>query len=87
MLTLRYAAAQPRTVTLEVNGGQRHDLVRLNSGGWEDRWATVEVVVRLRPGYNIIRLSNTADWAPNIDYMALYRMKQGTTRRERIKNT
>jgi len=75
MLTLRYAAAEPRTVTLEVNGTQRHDLVRLNSGGWEDRWATVDVSVRLKPGYNVIRLSNTSDWAPNIDCMTLCRME------------
>jgi hypothetical protein len=68
-MTIAYIAGENRSVRIDVNGQRVHTL-SLNSGGW----ATVaekEVKITLQKGRNIIRLSNSAGWMPDIDYIDL----------------
>jgi hypothetical protein len=54
-----------------VNGVDQGFFNNLNSGGWDDKWSTVEAEVKLQPGYNAIRLGQPVGFAPNIDYIEL----------------
>ena len=41
-----------------------------NSGGW-DKVGKKTLDITLEPGNNVIRLSNTSNWMPDIDYIDL----------------
>ena len=70
-LTIRYATAENRNLQVHLNGQELAFLESLNSGGWDDRWATVDLEVSLRPGFNTLRLGEPVGFAPNIDYIEL----------------
>jgi hypothetical protein len=70
-LSICYAAAENRDLQLHVNGVDQGFFNNLNSGGWDDKWSTVEAEVKLQPGYNAIRLGQPVGFAPNIDYIEL----------------
>lgn len=70
-LSIRYASGDPRTIRLDVNGGQTRELNNLNSGDFYKKWTTVNVQVTLKKGYNTIRLSNPSSWMPNVDCMSV----------------
>ena len=64
-LILYYLSAENRGATISVNG-KDIQLSGLNSGGWSTV-ATKEVEIKLNKGNNIIRISNTTAWTPDID--------------------
>lgn len=67
-LTLTYASAETRSLTLNVNGKDIQK-ISCNSGAW-DRTGTKTCTVTLLPGENVVRLYNkNDDWMPNIDCM------------------
>ena len=70
-LSIRYASGDARNMTVTVNGNQTLQLTSLMSGDFTEKWATVDVKVRLNKGYNKVRLSNPANWMPNIDCMTV----------------
>ncbi len=71
ILSIRYASAEPRDMTVTVNGKTVDTLTGLKSADWSQSWATVEVPVKLKKGENVVSLSNSAAWMPNIDSMTL----------------
>lgn len=68
-LTFRYASAEDRALQIHVNGEDKGFYDKLNTGGWEDKWKTLDVEVTLKPGFNTIRLGHPVVFCPNIDYM------------------
>lgn len=76
-LSIRYATAENRDLQLHVNGEDQGFFNDLNSGGWDDKWSTVEVEVTMRPGFNVVRLGNPVGFAPNIDYIDLQPLDNG----------
>lgn len=64
-LSLYYLSGEDRNATLSVNGTDI-PLSCLNSGGW-DNIARETLPVKLHKGYNVIRISNATDWAPDVD--------------------
>ena len=70
-LRIRYASKEPRAMYVSVNGELVAVLTTLSSGDWTDRWATVDVPVTLKKGFNSVRLSNPYTWMPNIDCMTV----------------
>ncbi len=73
-LSIGYATGDNRNLILSVNGGQTKYFYNLNSGDYHNKWKEVNVKVKLKKGFNKIRLSNPSQWMPNIDYM---KVKQG----------
>lgn len=69
-MTVRYACADSRDMTISVNGEDVQCLTGLNSGGDLD-WQEVTAKVTLNKGWNAVRLSNPAAPMPSIDYMTL----------------
>lgn len=63
-----------RNLQLHVNGEDMGFFEKLNSGGWDDAWKTVETNILLTPGFNTIRLGEPVGFAPNIDYIELTRL-------------
>ncbi len=68
-LTIAYISGENRNISIDVNG-QRISTVSVNSGGWS-AVAKRTVKIQLQPGRNTIRLSNAANWMPDIDYIDL----------------
>ena len=68
-LTIAYISGESRNICVDVNG-QRVQTVRANSGGWSTV-ATKSITIQLQKGRNTIRLSNSAGWMPDIDYIEL----------------
>lgn len=68
-LSIRYGSAEDRSLLVEVNGENKGFFDNLNSGGWDDKWKTLDVEVTLKPGFNTIRLGHPVVYSPNIDYM------------------
>ncbi len=70
-LTIRYASGENRNLLVHVNGTEAGFFEKLNSGGWDNAWRTIDLDVELRPGFNTIRLGEPVGFAPNIDYIEL----------------
>lgn len=64
-LTLYYLSAEERTATLSINGVESQ-LTGLNSGSFS-KIGSKRIPIQLRKGNNIIRISNSTGWAPDID--------------------
>ena len=69
-MKLDYICGENRNVTISVNGKKVKTFSNCNSGGW-DKVATKTLEITLQPGENIIRLSNSTGWMPDIDCMRL----------------
>lgn len=68
-LTLTYYSEDKRDLRIIVNGTEQR-LSGLSSGSW-DRSASISIPIKLRKGYNTIRLHNPGDWAPDIDKLEI----------------
>ena len=68
-ITIAYISGESRNLSIDVNG-QRVQTVSVNSDGWSTVAKKV-VKVTLQKGRNTIRLSNSAGWMPDIDYIDL----------------
>jgi len=66
ILTMRYATAEDRSLTVGVNSDRKVRMHCPASGGWFN-FATADVEVTLKQGKNTIELDNNRGWAPNID--------------------
>lgn len=62
---LSYISGEDRNATLTSNGIETR-LTKLNSGGW-NKVAKTLLSVNLQKGYNIIRISNSSGFTPDID--------------------
>lgn len=70
-LIIGYACQNFRDLSVTVNGNTQY-LKGLTSGSPE-HVSESSVVVHLKKGNNLIRLSNATSWAPNIDYIRFER--------------
>ena len=77
-LTIRYASGEDRDLQVHVNGEDLGFFDNLNSGGWDDKWKSADLEVTLVPGFNTIRLGEPVGFAPNIDYIELTRLDEGS---------
>ena len=68
-LKLTYYSGDKRDIQRAVNGTE-YKQSNLYSGTW-DQAATTTIKVKLRKGYNTIRLYNSYGWAPDIDKMEI----------------
>jgi len=71
-LTIAYISGDERQMTVSVNGKKIKNL-SVNGGNWNNI-ATTEIVVKLKKGNNVIRLSNPEGWMPDIDYIDIHRI-------------
>ena len=67
--TIAFISGENRNITVSVNG-KKVKTQSYNSGGW-DKVGTKSFKITLQPGNNVIRLSNTSSWMPDIDYIHL----------------
>ena len=78
-LTIAFICGESRSITIDVNG-KKVSTVSANSGGW-GKVGKKTVNIQLEKGRNTIRLSNTSNWMPDIDYMQLKSLEStGITR-------
>lgn len=70
VMSIRYACADKRNMSLSVNGKDVHEFVGLDSRGELD-WSEIDVKISLKKGWNKIRLSNPEAPMPSIDRMSL----------------
>ena len=68
-LTIGFISGENRNITVSVNG-EKVKTISANSGGWQ-KVGTKTVTIQLQKGQNTIRLSNTTNWLPDIDYIEL----------------
>ena len=68
-LTIAFISGENRNITVHVNGTRVRTIVA-NSGGWSTV-GTKTLTIQLEKGDNIIRLSNSSNWMPDIDYIEL----------------
>ena len=68
-LTIAFISGENRNITIDVNG-TKVTTVSANSGGW-GKIGKKTVEIELQKGVNTVRLSNTSNWMPDIDYMEL----------------
>ena len=68
-LTIAFISGENRNITIDVNG-TKVTTVSANSGGW-GKIGKKTVEIELQKGINTVRLSNTSNWMPDIDYMEL----------------
>ena len=66
-LTIGYICGENRNITVSVNG-KTVKTQSYNSGAW-DKVGEKTMNITLEPGDNVIRLSNTSGWMPDIDYI------------------
>ena len=69
-LVVGFIGGESRNIGIEVNGA-KVKTITVNSGGWGTVKRSTAVNVHLNMGYNEIRLYNTANWMPDIDYIDL----------------
>ena len=74
-LTIGYISGESRSMTLSVNG-KTVKTQSYHSGGW-GTIGTKKLDITLEPGENVIRLSNSSGWMPDMDYISV--VKKGTT--------
>jgi hypothetical protein len=67
-LTIGYICGESRSMTVKVNGKTVKTFSGCHSGGW-DKVGTKTVDIKLEPGNNVIRLTNTSNWMPDMDYI------------------
>ena len=72
-ISFRCASGENRNMTAQVNDGEPVQFTDINSGSFNAYWKTVTMKVKLKRGFNRIRLSNDKDWAPNVDCMMLWK--------------
>lgn len=68
-LSMSYICGEDRNATISINGKDSL-LTNLNSGGWSII-KDITLPVRLKKGYNTIRISNATGWMPDIDKIQL----------------
>lgn len=73
-LTIAYLCGENRSMDVEVNGKLVKTLT-VNSGSASTMKTTTPITVHLKKGYNEIRLSNTKNWMPDIDYIEVAKVK------------
>ena len=73
-LTIAYISGENRNITVSVNG-KNVKTQSYNSGGWE-KVGKKTMEITLEPGNNVIRLSNTSSWMPDIDYIDVTPVEQ-----------
>ena len=72
-LTFKYMSAEPRKMTLSVNGNYVMDFETLNSGSWF-KVASCSAEVELHKGFNTVKLSNPMEWMPDMDCMEITKL-------------
>ena len=82
-LTIAYICGESRNITVSVNG-KNVKTQSYNSGGW-DKVGKKNLDITLEPGNNVIRLSNTSSWMPDIDYIDLIPVEQTSV--DEVKDT
>ena len=82
-LTIGYICGENRNITVSVNG-KTVKTQSYNSGSW-DKVGEKSLNITLEPGDNVIRLSNTSGWMPDIDYIDV--IPEGETGVEEVKAT
>ena len=68
-LTIAFISGENRNIKVSVNGKSVQTL-SVNSGGW-NKVGTRTITIQLEKGRNTIRLSNSTNWMPDIDYISL----------------
>lgn len=68
-MTITFISGEDRNITVSVNG-KKVKTLNANSSGW-DKVGTVDVDITLEKGTNVVRLSNSSTWMPDIDCMTL----------------
>lgn len=76
-LNISYISAESRNLSIQVNGVQKETLRNLNSGSWSVS-STTQTIIKLQPGVNVIRMSNDAGAAPNLDYIEIIPILEAT---------
>ena len=66
-MTINYSFGKGRQLDLTVND----TTTRINSLADDDNHHQITVPVELKPGYNVIRMCNSYNWAPDIDNFTL----------------
>lgn len=66
-MTIFYSFGNNRKLELTVNGRKQV----LEELGADDNHSKITVPVELKPGYNVIRMGNSYNWAPDIDCFTL----------------
>lgn len=69
-MTINYSYGKGRQLDIWVNG----NILRLEYLADDDGHHQVTVPVRLKPGYNVIRMGNNYNWAPDIDNFILKKL-------------
>ena len=73
-LTIAFISGENRNITVYVNGTKATTLT-VNSKGWQTV-ATTTLPINLKPGKNTIRLMNSGNWMPDIDYIELKSLEE-----------
>jgi len=68
-MTIGFISGENRNIDVSVNG-KKVQTVSVNSGGW-GTVGTRKLKVTLNKGQNVVRLSNSSAWMPDIDYIDL----------------
>ena len=66
-LTVYYCYGKERELDITVNGVT----TRAENLPAVDGFAQITVPVQLKPGYNVVRMGDSYDWAPDVDYFTL----------------
>lgn len=66
-MTINYSFGKGRQLDLTVNA----ITTRINALADDDNHHQITVPVELKPGYNVIRMCNSYNWAPDIDNFTL----------------
>ena len=69
-LAVAFICGEKRNIGIEVNG-KAVKTISVISGGWSTVKKSDPVTIHLNKGYNEIRLYNTSNWMPDIDYIDL----------------
>ncbi len=70
-LSIRYASAIDRNMTISVNDVDVQNATGLNTGSFTSNWKNADIDVVLKKGFNKVKLSNAYDYMPNIDCMTM----------------
>ena len=73
-MIIHYLSAEDRSIRVAVNGIFVNEMTHLNSGSWHNQTSSCSLEIQLEKGINTIKLSNPADWMPNIDRMELVKI-------------
>lgn len=73
-MIIHYLSAEDRSIRVAVNGIFVNEMTHLNSGSWHHQTSSCSLEIQLEKGINTIKLSNPAEWMPNIDRMELVKI-------------